>query len=518
MRRADAALEEAGTTTTTRLRESIRLRRDRPPHPAPDRQQRREDDEQQHQHSNSNKPLNARCRASCCLKRPCQSVRWITRNTLSKAFALLLLFFIFLGCCTPIKILQIFGLRPLYNKMIAYCLYYAGEEDSLRYHALYDYMGLDERKNVKLHKRSVHRPVPVISLGNERQASAVKNAIGEELQKIPVVSLVSWGVFSMLRPTFPPEINLININGNVSHDGEPTANDWLASNQVLSAHRVPRPVLSNYSITHWEELMAKSNATNVGLILIGDELNYGSSFLNDRLDGTRCPFSFLIRDYYFDKLKNAEQTSVVQLGTMTCNRRELACVVAPPDIVFAKMLAPGVSMQMQPPAIVQASKRSQKCYWAGSNRNERRAMVEHFEESGGCKVYLTPGFNQGLNKTSYADILANTVFGLVPRGNSFETHRLAEILMFGGIPVMLDEDTNAPHMLSYAEPIPLIHGATWKEAEQRMLELSRNDMDEMQQQVLRWWDNHWKCVHDDMRWIMAQAHAISEGRNLCNDI
>ena len=88
--------------------------------------------------------------------------------------------------------------------------------------------------------------------------------------------------------------------------------------------------------------------------------------------------------------------------------------------------------------------------------------------------------------------------------------------MFGGIPAMLEQDAQAAHMLSYSEPIPLVSGRTWEEVDQRMREMSDVELDQLQQQVFDWWDSHFRCVHEDLRWIIAQAHAVSDGRDLCS--
>ena len=343
----------------------------------------------------------------------------------------------------------------------------------------------------------------------------LQSTIEEELKKILVMPFVSWGVYHMYRSAFPPEINIPNFKADQPYDGKPPTAKKLESNQILIAHRVPNPRRMLYSIQNWENRMNIDKAKNVAIYLMGDEFNYGSSFVNDWLSGAASPFSFLVRDYFFDPLKNADHAKVIQLGTMTCQTHKLACSVKPSDTIFVNMLPSAVKIELRPSTFVKASERKRKCYWAGSDRNDRQQMVKYFEKSGGCEVYLTPGFNQGNNKTVYADILADSAFGLIPSGNSPETHRLAEVLMFGAIPVMLDRDAGAPHMHSYSEPIPVVSGRTWEQVDQRMRALSNDDLDQLQQRVLDWWDRHWSCVHNDLRWIMAQAHAISDGRDLC---
>jgi hypothetical protein len=374
-----------------------------------------------------------------------------------------------------------------------------------------------EAEVARKHKPSQILPRKGLVIDSESGAVVrLKRTIEEELKMIPVMPFVSWGVYHMYRSAFPPELEIPNVKGDESYAGRLPAVQKLQDNQILIALRVPNPRRLDYSIPRWERLLKSNKAKNVGLYLMGDEFNYGSSFLNDFRNGSPCPFSFVIRDYFFDSLKNAEHTQIIQLGTMTCRKRKLACSVKPPDSVFVNMLPSAVKVEMRPTTFIKASERTRRCYWAGSDRNDRQEMAEYFQTSGGCDIYMTPGFNQGNNKTVYADILAASAFGLIPSGNSPETHRLAEVLMFGGVPAMLDRDAQAAHMLSYSEPIPLVSGRTWEEVDQRMRALSDDELNQLQQRVIGWWDRHWNCVQEDLRWIIAQAHAVSDGRDLCS--
>lgn len=377
-----------------------------------------------------------------------------------------------------------------------------------------EWLGNKEAIMAKTHKLSESHPWKELIV--DKAARTLTHVIEKELQTILVMPFVSWGMYGTFRPLFPAELNIPNIKGDQSYHGKPPVAEKSEDNLIVLAHQVQFPSRRNYSIPHWEHRAVIDKAKNIGIYLMGDELNWGSSFVNDFQNGTSSPFSFVIRDYFFDALKNAEHTKVLQLGTMSCKTRRLACSVNPRDVVFANMLLPGVSLAMRPATVAKASERKRRCYWAGSDRNDRSEMVNYFNKSGSCEVYLTPGFNRGLNKTVYAAILADSVFGLIPCGNSPETHRLAEVLMFGGIPAMLDRDARAAHMRSYAEPIPVISGRTWKDVDKKMKALSNDAVDKLQQRVIDWWDRHWKCKHDDLRWIIAQAHAVSNGRDLCS--
>lgn len=336
------------------------------------------------------------------------------------------------------------------------------------------------------------------------------------------VPLVTFGVYSMYRDFFPPEIDMLNRIGEEKSDNNGTPMvQKLLPNSIVWVHAKNWSTRRIYTASNWATRIREQSLenSNIGMYVMADELNFGSAYLN----WDSSPWSYVIRDYYFDRPKFAENTTVLQLGTMSCGSNNFVCDIAPPKHVFVNFLPPSPSIaalankRIRLGTVIPASQRPRKCYWAGSLRSDREPMVEHFRNTSGCDVFVTPGFNQG-NKTEYAKLLAESVFALVPRGNSPETHRLAEVILFGTIPVMVDEDAKAPHMSSYAYPIPVISGQDWPETEQRMNELAADPvrLDEMQQNVLSWWEKQRSCTHADVRWIMAQGHALAHNRSLCD--
>ena len=389
---------------------------------------------------------------------------------------------------------------------------------------------IDDKRRLK-YQVSQRRPTRVLYLVEENYShnfvhdsfwirmqadpEVLHSLIRSELKKIPDIIFASWGWYDVIPPLllFPPEIKFIDKDRFYEHDPPPK----FQGNQIVLSHASPgKNVHDVYLIQRLEQKIRRDGAKNVGIVYIGDELNYGSSFLNDGLDGSSNPFSFFIRYYYFEHLTNAEHTQIIQLGTMTCRDKWFPCSVGPRHVVFVDMLPSLVPHARVPKILKNASERSKRCYWAGSFRGEREEMYSYFKTNGGCEVYDTREYNKGDEKSVYADKLADSAFGLNPAGNSPETHRLQELLMFGVIPVMLEKDAQALYLKQYEEPIPIVTGCTWEEVRRRMEQFDDKSLDDLQDKVLQWWSHHVSCVQEDLRWIQAQAHAVSQGRDLCS--
>jgi hypothetical protein len=387
---------------------------------------------------------------------------------------------------------------------------------------------IDDKRRLK-YQVSQRRPTRVLYLAEENhnvgqdsfliqmQADhhVLNSLIRAEMNNIPDIAFASWGWYGVIPPLllFPPEITFIDKDRFYERDPPPQ----FQGNQIILSHASPgKNVHDVYLIQRLEHKIKQDGAENVGIVYIGDELNYGSSFLNDGRDGSSSPFSFFIRYYYFEPLTNAEYTQIIQLGTMTCRDKWFPCSVWPRDVVFVDMLPSLVPHAHVPTILKKASERSKRCYWAGSFRGDREEMYTYFKTNGGCEVYDTREYNKGDEKNVYANKLADSAFGLNPAGNSPETHRLQEMLMFGVIPVMLEKDAQALYLKQYEEPIPIVTGRTWEEVHRRMEQFDVKSLDELQDKVLQWWIHHVSCVQEDLRWIQAQAHAVSQGRDLCS--
>jgi hypothetical protein len=77
--------------------------------------------------------------------------------------------------------------------------------------------------------------------------------------------------------------------------------------------------------------------------------------------------------------------------------------------------------------------------FAGQVKTSRAAMLRAAQRIPGGHAHVTQGFGEGLEITEYADLLANTVFALCPRGNySVDCFRLYEALEAGAIPIVED--------------------------------------------------------------------------------
>jgi hypothetical protein len=81
---------------------------------------------------------------------------------------------------------------------------------------------------------------------------------------------------------------------------------------------------------------------------------------------------------------------------------------------------------------------------------------------------------------------------------------------------MLEKDAQALYLKQYEEPIPIVTGRTWEKVRRRMEQFDDKSLDDLQDKVLQWWSHHVSCVQEDLRWIQAQAHAVSQGRDLCS--
>ena len=121
---------------------------------------------------------------------------------------------------------------------------------------LKEQIAMDEADLAMKHKPS-HRSRPWKELIIDKSGTdlRLRSTIEEELKKIQVMPFVSWGVYHMYRSTFPPEINIPNVNADLPYDGKPPTSTKLESSQILLAHRLPSSRRLSYSIRNWENRM-----------------------------------------------------------------------------------------------------------------------------------------------------------------------------------------------------------------------------------------------------------------------
>lgn len=129
----------------------------------------------------------------------------------------------------------------------------------------------------------------------------------------------------------------------------------------------------------------------------------------------------------------------------------------------------------------------------GESAPARQAMIQVIQQRNlPCSLYGSRSFGGGFGPVEYAARLENSVFGLVPMGNSVETIRLYDCLEVGTIPIMLKADfLNHPLALG-GVPFPVLE--RWEDLEPLLNGLcERADpavaarLDDLQNRVVSWW-------------------------------
>lgn len=148
-------------------------------------------------------------------------------------------------------------------------------------------------------------------------------------------------------------------------------------------------------------------------------------------------------------------------------------------------------------AVLPASERTTFSFFSGMIFGEsapaRQKMIEVIQARQlPCALFATRAFGGGFTPAEYAGRLENSIFGLVPMGQSVETIRLYDCLELGTIPVMLKADfLEAADALGGA-PFPVLDA--WEQLEdvfRPYLDLAspavRARLDAWQREVVNWW-------------------------------
>jgi hypothetical protein len=91
-----------------------------------------------------------------------------------------------------------------------------------------------------------------------------------------------------------------------------------------------------------------------------------------------------------------------------------------------------------------------------------------------CKIVWTKAFATGSSKWEYlVGDLQNTKIGLCPGGSSVENHRLAETLIMGSVPALLDER----YIHAAFRDLPGIIGTNWTVVAKEMKRLLKEEND-----------------------------------------
>lgn len=149
-------------------------------------------------------------------------------------------------------------------------------------------------------------------------------------------------------------------------------------------------------------------------------------------------------------------------------------------------------------ALLPASERANLSFFSGMISGEsapaRRAMIEAVRRHAvPCALFGTNAFGGGFSPAEYAGRVENSVFGLVPMGNSVETIRLYDCLELGTIPVMLKADFLSHPTALGGVPFPALD--SWDELPavlgpylDRADPAARARLDAWQREVINWWE------------------------------
>jgi len=102
--------------------------------------------------------------------------------------------------------------------------------------------------------------------------------------------------------------------------------------------------------------------------------------------------------------------------------------------------------------------------FAGQVKTSRAGMLRAAERIPGGHAHVSQGFGQGLEITAYADLLANAVFALCPRGNfAVDCFRVWEAFEAGAIPVV-EEEGRTPLWRDLKRPPKFLRLHAWRPA------------------------------------------------------
>lgn len=102
--------------------------------------------------------------------------------------------------------------------------------------------------------------------------------------------------------------------------------------------------------------------------------------------------------------------------------------------------------------------------FAGQVKTSRAAMLRSARRIPEGHAHVTQGFGQGLDVAGYADLLADTVFALCPRGNySVDCFRVSEALEAGAIPIVEDGSVT-PLWSDVRRPTKFLRLHAWRPA------------------------------------------------------
>lgn len=215
---------------------------------------------------------------------------------------------------------------------------------------------------------------------------------------------------------------------------------------------------------------------NIGLVHMGDERA-------DHDLGFYAQADYVLRNYHFPHIL-----------------RRSGAPGAPPVVWVPNGPRDGIGPRPGG-GLLPASERTTLSFFSGMIFGEsapaRRRMIEVIQSRGlPCALFATRSFGGGFTPAEYAGRLEDSVFGLVPMGNSVETIRLYDCLELGTIPVMLKADfvTADDGLAAGLGLVPFPTLERWEDLEDLFRPfLDRTDpavrarLDAWQREVATWW-------------------------------
>jgi hypothetical protein len=158
---------------------------------------------------------------------------------------------------------------------------------------------------------------------------------------------------------------------------------------------------------------------------------------------------------------------------------------------------------------VPASRRSLLWSFAGVLKSSRYEMVRALEDMRPNCIHAAETKDQRLPKSRYVELLQSSVFAPCPMGNVImESFRLYESLEAGCIPIL-----EKRFFIKYYEHLldspPLLFVWTWKEAKQKMAELTADPaaLDHVQRETQEWWQQYKSALRERVQQFVAAGFA-----------
>jgi hypothetical protein len=147
----------------------------------------------------------------------------------------------------------------------------------------------------------------------------------------------------------------------------------------------------------------------------------------------------------------------------------------------------------RPTILLNASQREVHCWFSGmlhAGREEMVNQVSAANTSFSCRLETSPNFNSGLTPRLFSLMMQETVFALVPGGNSPETIRMYEAWENGAIPVMVEKDVIRGHLRHTHPGFPALVLPSWEHVSELANWLKPQmaaSLDELQRHNIEWY-------------------------------